>query len=262
MITYPDHWRVERLQDVAKYKAGRTPSRANAAYWDGDGKRVPWVSISDMRLFGRVRSTAETITERAFADVFDSTLVPQGTLLMSFKLTIGRVATLGIPACHNEAIIALYPRPGVDQRFLGYFLAHVDYSSLHDRQIKGNTLNRAKIDAIPIALPDQSEQEVIANVLDHIRRAADVEQLCEETAAALKRSTMRAVFTRGLRGEAQKESEIGPIPLSWECVQFSRVREWLQYGTSVRCAAAVDKHPVLRIPNLIGGRIDSADLKY
>ena len=73
---------------------------------------------------------------------------------------------------------------------------------------------------------------------------------------------MQTLFTRGLRGEAQKETEIGPLPESWKLVYFASVREKLQYGTSVRCTYDVSGRPVLRIPNIEPQRVIVNDLKY
>ena len=216
MSTLPTGWNLEPFSQVATYSTGRTPARANDLYWKSDVNKVPWVAISDMEAFGKITETSECVSGTAFNDVFKGRVVPAGTLLMSFKLTIGRVATLGIPACHNEAIISIYPRKGVDQRFLGYYLSQVDYSDHQDRQVKGNTLNQAKIDRIPILLPPTHEQKSIADVLDRCREAINTELLLEKTTQELKQSTMRELFTRGLNGEVQKETEIGFIPKSWE----------------------------------------------
>ncbi|KCB28568.1 type I restriction modification DNA specificity domain protein [Bordetella hinzii L60] len=176
---------------------------------------MPWVAISDMTEFDTVTATKEKISRAAFEHVFRSQAVRAGTLIMSFKLTIGRVATLGVDACHNEAIISIYPKPEVDQRYLGYFLAQVDYDALQDRQVKGNTLNQEKIDRIEVLLPPLDEQSSIANVLDLLRHSIDLQDRALATAEDLKRSAMRELFTRGLRGEPQKETEIGPVPESW-----------------------------------------------
>jgi type I restriction enzyme, S subunit len=88
---------------------------------------------------------------------------------------------------------------------------------------------------------------------------------CEEAIDAgteLKRAAMRELFTRGLRGEAQRETEIGLVPESWSVVDFKSVREWLQYGTSVRCSVELASFPVLRIPNIEPGRVNADGLKY
>ncbi|MBA3341435.1 MAG: restriction endonuclease subunit S [Gemmatimonadaceae bacterium] len=211
----PAGWTVEPLADIADYKAGRTPARASPEYWGGADDGVPWVAISDMNEFGTINETKERITKTAFDHVFRREAVRAGTLIMSFKLTIGRVATLGIDACHNEAIISIYPKPGVDKRYLGYFLAQIDYDTLQDRQVKGNTLNREKIDRIEIWLPPLHEQSSIADVLDLIRLGIQLQDRSLRAARELKRDAMRVLFSQGLRGEALKESEVGPVPESW-----------------------------------------------
>ena len=66
-----------------------------------------------------------------------------------------------------------------------------------------------------IPLPPISEQRDIASVLTAVRLAFQRQGECVSTAIALKRAAMRSLFTRGLRGEAQKETEIGPVPESW-----------------------------------------------
>lgn len=216
MNELPAGWTVEPFSEVARYATGRTPARANPMFWERGVNPTPWVAISDMEEFGTITDPSESISTVALKDVFRERIVPAGTLLMSFKLTIGRVATLGVPACHNEAIISIYPRQGVDQRYLGYFLSQVDYTDHQDRQIKGNTLNQSKIDQIQVSLPPTDEQERIADVLDRCRLGISIERAAERTSEELKRAAMRELFSRGLRGEAQKETEIGLVPKSWE----------------------------------------------
>lgn len=218
MTSFPSSWTIEPLSAVARYATGRTPSRANASYWADGVDGAAWVAISDMKNYGTVNSTAECISEVAARDVFRGRIVPAGTLLMSFKLTIGRVATLGVPAFHNEAIISIFPREGVDQRYLGYYLSQVDYADQQDRQIKGNTLNQAKIDQIQIALPPLAIQIRIADVLDRCRLGIGTEHAAETVAHELKAAAMAEVFSCGLRGESQKETEVGLIPRTWEAV--------------------------------------------
>lgn len=213
-----DAWPTRPLADLVDYKTGRTPARANEAFWVQQQAKTPWVAISDMTEFGTVTGTAEKITDLALKKVFGGRVSRMGTLLMSFKLTIGRVATLGVDACHNEAIISIYPRPGINQRFLGYFLSQFDYDSLQDRQVKGNTLNQGKIDRIPVPVPDVGEQQAVADVLDCVRKGIDVQQRSLENAQDLKRAATRALFTKGLRGELQKDTEIGSVPESWDIV--------------------------------------------
>lgn len=219
----PDDWDIVTLAEVADYRAGRTPSRANTAFWEGVDATLPWVSIADMTEYQKVGTTKEHITPKAAETAFRGRYSPAGTLLMSFKLTIGRIATLDVDAFHNEAIISIFPKKGIDQRYLGYWLSQVDYDRLHDRQIKGNTLNQEKIDRILVARPPEGEQSHIADVLDVVRMSITIQAAALETAAALKRTAMRELFSRGLRDEAQKDSEIGPVPTSWDVLPLGEV---------------------------------------
>lgn len=187
-------WPIRPFMDVADYDVGKTPSRANADYWSVASDNVPWVTISDLRPYEVVTATKETTTQQAHQRVFRGRLVPPGTLLMSFKLTIGRVATLGLPAVHNEAIISIYPKPDVDQRFLAYYLSQVDYSQLQDRQIKGNTLNKAKIDRIPVPVPPKATQKKIADLLDAVREAIRGDRATLTATQALKRALSRELL--------------------------------------------------------------------
>lgn len=220
MTTNPDGgaWPVRPLGGLVTYNVGKTPARANPAFWEKTTENVSWVTISDLPAYGLVESTKESITARAFDEVFRGALVPAGTLLMSFKLTIGKVATLGIPAVHNEAIVSIYPGPEIDQQFLAYFLSQYDYGQLQDRQIKGNTLNKEKIDRIPVPVPSLEEQRRIADLLNMVRRSSAEEAQLISTAEELKRSVSRQVFTAGVRGGDQKESEIGVVAERWDVV--------------------------------------------
>jgi type I restriction enzyme S subunit len=215
VTTDPTEWPLRPFREVADYATGHTPARANAEYWDQSGDVVPWATISDLPAYGTVVTTKESTSALAFDRVFRGKVVPAGTLLMSFKLTIGRIATLGIPALHNEAIISIYPKPGMDQRFLGYYLSQVDYGQFQDRQIKGNTLNKSKIDRIPVPVPPEPVQRAIADVLDRVRLALGIHVSAGVTVDELKRAAMGQLHQRGLRDEPQRESELGPVPASW-----------------------------------------------
>lgn len=233
-MTVQSYWPTRPFAEVADYGVGKTPARANPDYWATSDQAIPWVSISDLEPFGVVTNTKERASRKAFDEVFRGKLVPAGTLLMSFKLTIGRIATLGVPAAHNEAIISVFPRPGIDQRFLGYFLSQFDYEELQDRQIKGNTLNKSKIDRIPVPVPSEQEQAKVADILDTLRHAVNLQSAVLTNLDQLKAAAMQQLFSRGLRGEAQKETEIGSLPGNWELTTIDKHFSVVSGGTPPR----------------------------
>src|SRR5688572_20147610 len=100
-------------------------------------------------------------------------------------------------------------------------------------------LSQEDLRGFEVPVPDVTEQDAIAAVLDHVVVAMEAEADALRKTQQLKVEASREIFRRGLRGEEHKETEIGPIPHVWECVKFSAVRERLQYGTSVRCTTKV-----------------------
>ena len=228
----PADWRLNPLCQLATFETGRTPLRANPRYWAApSAEGTSWVSIGDMRPYGLITETAERITPSALRDVFRGRVSKKGTLIMSFKLTIGRVATLGIDACHNEAIISILPAKRMNQKYLEYFLSQVDYADYQDRAVKGNTLNQEKINRIAVIEPPKPEQEKIAATLWKVQRAIEVEGRLVAAARALKQSAMHHLFTSGLLGQPRKETEIGMIPQSWELLPLEKTCTFLSGGT-------------------------------
>jgi len=139
----PENWKIVRLGRVAEIVLGKTPHRKRKDYWDNG--TIPWVKIQDMTNT-IIKDTSEKITNKAFEEVFHNTFIPTGTLLMSFKLTIGKTAFLGIDAVHNEAIASIFPNINlVDKKYLFYLLPSLNYSELTGGAAKGETLNKEKI---------------------------------------------------------------------------------------------------------------------
>ncbi|HLC20758.1 MAG TPA: restriction endonuclease subunit S, partial [Candidatus Methylomirabilis sp.] len=215
-------WRLLKFAEVASYTLGRTPPRRNPAYWPV-AAGIPWVTISDMTPYSTVHATAESVSSTAVAEIFRCPPVSAGTLLMSFKLTIGRTAVLGVNAYHNEAIIAIRPKAGVDRDFLRYYLPTIDFAQHQDRAIKGQTLNKGKIETLPVVLPPLPEQRAIVGALSKVQAAVEVQDKILATLRALKTATMGRLFREGLRGEPLKQTEIGEIPESWDIVPLGEV---------------------------------------
>jgi type I restriction enzyme S subunit len=107
-----------------------------------------------------------------------------------------------------------------------------------------------------------SEQYKIAWVLGVVQRAIEQQERLIALTTELKKALLHQLFTQGLRGESQKQTEIGSVPESWEVVTLENAALAFDYGTSVKCEHGKAGFPVLRIPNVIGGSIDLGDLKH
>jgi type I restriction enzyme S subunit len=150
-----------KLGKLCDIRIGRTPARAKASYW-GEGN--PWLSIADMKE-KYVTRTKEEITDRAVKEC-NCTIVPQGTLLMSFKLSIGKMAIAGRDMFTNEAIAAFVPKnKDLDVEYLYYALKHYSFGSLNVAA-KGTTLNKASLALLSVPVPESiDDQRRIAALL-------------------------------------------------------------------------------------------------
>ncbi|MGC8729741.1 MAG: restriction endonuclease subunit S, partial [Elusimicrobiales bacterium] len=107
------------------------------------------------------------------------------------------------------------------QKFLFYFFVN---QKLANKKAEGYpTLNLSEIKGMLIPLPPLEEQRKIAKVLDKIQQAIEVQDKIIQQVKNLKKSLMQKLFTEGLYGEEQKETEIGLIPKSWEVVRLGEI---------------------------------------
>ena len=164
----PESWKLVRFGEVVSFRMGKTPPRAEAEWWEDD---IPWVSIADMPENGFVETTKERVSNKAFKEKFSSNISEAGTLLMSFKLTVGKVSILSIDAVHNEAIISIFPFVNIDsitRNYLFYILPFVADSGDSKNAIKGKTLNRKSLNELIVALPPLAEQKRIVAKIEEL----------------------------------------------------------------------------------------------
>ena len=118
--------------------------------------------------------TRETLSD-AGADVCVGRLFTAGTLLFSFKLSIGRMAFAGRDLYTNEAIVGITaPTDGeIDLEYLRYALSMVDYDELVGHAVKGRTLNRKTLKLIEFPLPAMPVQRRVVEALERQHAATD-----------------------------------------------------------------------------------------
>lgn len=164
----PEGWCWCTLGDLADRQVGKTPERHNAAYW-ADGKQ-PWISISDMQDYGRVNATKELVSALAEEEVFAKRISKKGSLIMSFKLTVGRTCILDIDAYHNEEIATfLIPDELADLKMYLFWLLPIFTNASDSKDaVKGKTLNKESINATLIPLPPLSIQHSIVSKIEEI----------------------------------------------------------------------------------------------
>lgn len=230
-MTDMDTWKKGTLGGLCTIEIGGTPSRSQPEYWDSaKDSSNRWVSIRDLNK--RVISeTAEYITD---SGIRNSNVKRQraGTVLLSFKLSIGRVAFAGCDIYTNEAIAGLCSDDLVPE-FLFYGLQQWDLLKNVDQAIKGATLNKEKLKQIEFKYPDSlAHQTKISSILSKLDRAIEQTEAIIAKQQRIKTGLMQDLLTKGidengnLRSEAThkfKDSPLGRIPVEWDVVQISTV---------------------------------------
>ena len=157
-------WIVKKFSEVFDLQMGKTPSRDNVEYW---GEENYWVAISDIK--GKyISETKECITDKA---VVESKIkkVKAGTVIMSFKLTVGRTAIAKVDLYTNEAIMAFNLKSNYEvlPEYTYYYLKAYKWEG-GNKAVMGITLNKASISANKFVIPPLSEQSRIVEELDQL----------------------------------------------------------------------------------------------
>ena len=230
-MTLLDGWKQGRLGELCSIEIGGTPSRGVAAYWDSahDTSNV-WVSIRDMRQ-RLITGSAEQISNLGVKKS-NVKLQQPGTVLLSFKLSIGRVAIAAVPLFTNEAIAGLSPT-GLTRDFLFHGLQGWDLLQGVDQAIKGATLNKQKLKKILFEYPEsEREQAKIAEVLSTVDRAIEETEALIAKQQRIKTGLMQDLLTRGidehgnLRSEEThefKDSPLGRISAEWDILPLGEL---------------------------------------
>ena len=150
---------------------GKTPARGEQTYWI-NGK-YNWVSISDMVDGGSISTTKEKVSDLAVKEVFFAPISEKGSLLMSFKLSIGKTSILDIDAYHNEAIITISPIIDKEYAMRNYLFKVLPLiANLGESKdaIKGKTLNSKSLSNLLIPLPPLQEQQRIIEQMNRLSK--------------------------------------------------------------------------------------------
>ena len=195
---------------------------------------IPFASMADIPQGG---AYAPDFTLKAPTELKSGTYFERGDILVA-KITPSfengkQALTTELPTPFGFAtteVIPLRPRTeGHDRRLLFFYLLHPDVRHHVAERMEGTTGRQRVPEEVLLDLPfpefEPEEQTAVSDSLETIQRLMGVETKSAQTAAALKQATMRSLFTHGLRGETQKETEIGPVPKSWEVSTLGEVAQ-------------------------------------
>lgn len=170
----------------------------------------------------------------------------------------------------STEFIVLGPRPMfADPRFVYYLASWDPIVELAVSRMTG-TSGRQRVpeyvfrEELYVLAPPLPEQCGIAEILSAVDDAIERTEAVIEQVRRVKQGLAQQLLTRGLPGRhtGYKQSEVGEVPACWELVRLAEVAEDLRYGTSAKCFTDQLGPPVLRIPNVVTGDIDTSDLRY
>ncbi len=191
---FKDNWEKDSLGNLAKINKGFTPSTNNEKYWkDGTHK---WLSIADMKT-KYLDKTTKRITEEGTKN---KPPISKGKLVMSFKLSIGKLGILKEPMYTNEAIANFdWRNNNLDTEFMFYYLNSINILKYGSQAAKGITLNNETLSSIPVKFPSKKEQEKIASFLIEIDKKIELLKIKYQHYRDIKKYLMQQIFTQELR---------------------------------------------------------------
>ncbi len=170
-----------KLGEIFNLQMGKTPDRHSPKFWN-EGTE-PWISIADLTKCNKyIENTAEKITATA-VDGSGIKIIPKNTVIMSFKLSIGKVAITPKEMYSNEAIMSFIDKGvlKIEPIYLYYLLMHKDWDTGTNKAVMGKTLNKASLSQMTVNIHGYSEQLEIIKALDAASSiiAARKQQLAE-----------------------------------------------------------------------------------
>ena len=157
-----------KLKDIFDLQMGKTPSRNNIEYWNTNDYK--WVSIADLTKTDKyIYDTKEYLSKKAVNES-GIKIIPANTVIMSFKLSIGKTAITAEDMYSNEAIMAFHDKHIVEilPEYIFYLFKYKNWDDGSNKAVMGKTLNKAILSEVEIDICSIEEQRKIVNVLDKI----------------------------------------------------------------------------------------------
>lgn len=217
----PKHWEVIKLKYKYHFQTGATPNTGKKENFEGD---LRWANISDLN-GSVVYDTTKHINKEA-ASKCSMNISPKGSLMYSFKLSVGTVAFCGEDMYTNEAIASFIPQKN-DLKYLFYcapiFIIHNANRNIYNAPL----LNQELIKNALICLPSLNEQTAIATYLDthcaKIDNLISIQQKRMALLQELKQSVITHAVTKGLNPNVEMKPSgvewIGDVPKHWKLVR-------------------------------------------
>ncbi len=162
----PKGWSLKKLSDISDISIGRTPPRLESKWFSKNEQDIKWISIRDMGNAGTyIYETSEYLTKEAI-DKFRVPIIPKNTVILSFKLTVGRVSITTEDMVSNEAIAHIkLTEDKYSPEYAYLLLKKFDFTSLGSTSSIATAVNSASIKNIPVLAPDIYIVDKFSNIV-------------------------------------------------------------------------------------------------
>lgn len=256
----PSNWCWIRLENIAEWGSGGTPSRKRKEYYNGN---IPWIKTGELNN-GYIFNSEEKITELGLKNS-SAKLYPINTVIIAmYGATIGKVGILSIEATTNQACACAIVYKNILFKYVFHYLIYQKEAFIN--KSKGGAqpnLSQEIIKKHEIPLPPIKEQQRIVNIIESLFAKLDrAKELIENTLAQFEQNKMAILhkaFTGELTARWRKENNIDLS--SWQEKTIDELCTSLKYGTSKK-SKPEGSVVVLRMGNLQNGEIDWSNLMY
>jgi len=226
------HWDTVALKYLFRVVNGSTPKSSVEEYWDGN---IPWATPKDIKKVGdgRIQSTHRTITDEGYESC-GTTLLPKGSIILTTRAPIGKLAISETRICTNQGCKSLIPIGDVTSRYYYYVLSSVkEYLQVLGEGATFDELGTSDLKSVYLPHPQPETQRKIALFLDD--RTSHTDSLIEKHQQLLKlldekrNAVVTDVTKTGLKQEQRMKSPdtrwLDEIPANWEVLRLDHLRD-------------------------------------
>jgi type I restriction enzyme S subunit len=255
----PPDWRTKRFDSLFAVQQGKQVSKKNRI----GGNQCSFLRTKNV-FWGRL--DLSELDEMNFTEAEEKRLaLHRGDLLTCEGGDIGRTAIWNaeLDQCYyqNHLHRARLRNGDASSQFVMFWLWYAfEIGSVYFGRGNVTTipnLSQSRLSELPLPVPPLSEQQKIAAVLELVQRAMQKQERLLALAAELKKALLSEFFTRGLRNEPEKQSELGPIPQSWEITPLGKYCS-VQSGFAFKSSDYVASDsglPIIKIGDLQNGEV-------
>ena len=241
-----------RLKDIFDLQMGKTPARNNDDYWNTEDYK--WISIADLSKAGKYISKTKEHLSKTAIDDSGIKVIPANTVVMSFKLSIGKVAITSENMYSNEAIMAFHDKHVIDMlpEYIFYMFMYKKWDEVGNKAVMGKTLNKAILSNVEIDICPVEEQRNIVKKLDKMMNILEYRKRELESLDDIIKARFVEMF-----GD--------PVinPKEWEeCTLSEKINVLGGYAFKSEEFNEEDGIPVLRIGNINSGYFKPTNLVY